>query len=181
MKSRMLAGELYLADESPLPEERAAAAKLTAEYNTRASVDPVPAREILTKLLGSIGEGAEIRAPFYCDYGYNIHVGARTFINFGLVALDVAAIRLGGDVQVGPNVQLLTATHPLDPDVRRQKWERGAPIQVGDNAWLGGGVIVCPGVTIGENTVVGAGAVVLDDLPAGVLAAGTPARVIREL
>jgi maltose O-acetyltransferase len=102
-------------------------------------------------------------------------------VNFGLVALDVATISVGEDVQVGPNVQLLTATHPLDPEPRRAKWESAQPIAIGDNAWLGGGVIVCPGVTIGTDTVVGAGSVVTRDLPAGVLAVGAPARVLREL
>ena len=120
----------------------------------------------------SFGEGSEIRPPFYCDYGYQTHIGARTFANFGLVALDVARITIGDDVQIGPHVQLLTPTHPLEPEPRRAKWEAAEPITIGDNVWLGGGVIVCPGVTIGANTVVGAGAVVTRDLPAGVVAAG---------
>lgn len=102
-------------------------------------------------------------------------------MNFGAILLDVARIRIGADVQLGPNVQLLTATHPLEPEPRRAKWESGKPITIGDNVWLGGGVIVCPGVTIGENTVVGAGAVVVRDLPANVVAVGNPARVVREL
>ena len=122
-----------------------------------------------------------IRPPLRVDYGYNLHVGAGTFANFGLVALDVAPIRIGEDVQIGPNVQLLTPTHPLDPERRRARWEAAEPITIGDNVWLGGGVIVCPGVAIGENTVVGAGTVVTRDLPANVLAVGNPARVVREL
>ena len=124
---------------------------------------------------------AEIRPPFRCDYGYQTTFGARTFANFGLVVLDVATVTIGDDVQIGPNVQLLTATHPLEPGPRRDKWEAAQPITIGDNVWLGGGVIVCPGVTIGADTVVGAGSVVTKDLPAGVLAVGTPARVVREL
>jgi maltose O-acetyltransferase len=116
-----------------------------------------------------------------CDYGFQLHIGDRTFINFGLVALDVAMISIGDDVQIGPNVQLLTPTHPLVASERRAKLEGAAPIAIGDNVWLGGGVIVLPGVTIGADTVVGAGSVVTRDLPSGVLAVGNPARVIRHL
>ncbi len=148
---------------------------MTARYNAEGR------REILTELLGAFGEGSEIRPPFRCDYGYRTFVGARTFANFGLVSLDVATVTIGDDVQIGPNVQLLTPTHPVEPGPRRDKWESASPIVIGDNVWLGGGVIVCPGVTIGANTVVGAGAVVTRDLPANVVAVGNPARVIREL
>src|SRR5262249_24326858 len=108
------------------------------------------------------------------------HIGARTFVNYGLVALDVARIEIGDDVQIGPLVQLLTPTHPVEPEPRRAKWEAAEPITIGDNMWLGGGAIVCPGGTIGADPVVGAGAVVTSDLPSGVVAAGVPARVIRE-
>lgn len=138
-------------------------------------------RELLEQILGAVGEDVEIRPPFHVDYGTNIRIGARTFVNFGLMALDVADITLGADCQLGPNVQLLTPTHPVDPELRRAKWEAAKPIVIGDNVWLGGGVIVCPGVTIGENTVVGAGAVVVKDLPANVVAVGNPARVVREI
>jgi maltose O-acetyltransferase len=180
-RERMLAGDLYIADDPVLVEECRQAAALFKEYNDSSPGDEATRRRILERLLGSIGDGTEIRPPFYCDYGYNTHVGARTFVNFGLLALDVAAIRIGDDVQIGPYVQLLTPTHPLDSDARRAKWEAAEPIEVGDNVWLGGGVIVCPGVTIGADTVVGAGAVVTRDLPPGVLAVGAPARVIRSL
>ena len=115
------------------------------------------------------------------DYGSQTTIGARTFINVGAVILDVGRVTIGADVQIGPNVQLLTPTHPLEPDLRRTGVEAAEPIAIGDNVWLGGGVIVCPGVTIGADTVVGAGAVVTRDLPAGVLAVGNPARVLRTL
>ncbi|MGO4615698.1 sugar O-acetyltransferase [Nocardia sp. 2YAB30] len=114
------------------------------------------------------------------DYGSRISIGSDSFVNFGLIALDVA-ITIGDDVQIGTNVQLLTPTHPLDPAQRRAQWESAAPITIGDNVWLGSGVIVLAGVSIGDNTVVGAGAVVTRDLPADVVAAGNPARVIRPL
>ena len=175
MRDRMLAGDLYIADDPRLAEDAARALALTTRYNAEGR------REILTDLLGAFGDGSEIRPPFRCDYGYQTFVGARTFANFGLVSLDVATVTIGDDVQIGPNVQLLTPTHPVEPGPRRDKWEAARPIVVGDNVWLGGGVIVCPGVTIGENTVVGAGAVVTRDLPANVVAVGNPARVIRKL
>jgi maltose O-acetyltransferase len=180
-RERMLAGDLYIADDPELARESLRAAELTKAFNDSSPSDPEARRRILAELLGSLGEGTEIRPPFYCDYGRHTHVGARTFVNFGLVALDVAPIRIGDDVQIGPYVQLLTPTHPLEPEPRRAKWEAAEPIAIGDNAWLGGGVIVCPGVTIGVDTVVGAGAVVTTDLPPGVLALGTPARVVRSL
>jgi maltose O-acetyltransferase len=181
MKDRMLAGELYLADDPELQADASRAAELTAEFNATRPADRAARRRILEELLGSVGEDVEIRQPFRVDYGSQIHVGARTFANWGLVAADVGRIEIGADVQIGPNVQLLTPTHPIDPDQRRDKWEAAEPITIGDNVWLGGGVIVCPGVTIGADTVVGAGSVVTRDLPARVVAVGNPARVIRKI
>jgi maltose O-acetyltransferase len=181
MRERMLAGLPYQADDPQLAQESARAMDLTHRLNGLHPADAAGRRALLEELLGALGEHSEIRPPFRCDYGYQTTVGARTFANFGLVCLDVARIDIGDDVQIGPNVQLLTATHPVEPGPRRDKWEGGAPITIGHNVWLGGGVIVCPGVTIGENTVVGAGAVVVGDLPAGVVAVGNPARVIRTI
>ncbi len=177
----MLAGDPYIADDPQLSRDSVRAANLVSDYNSTGADEHAERQRLLHLLLGSMGEGTVIRPPIRCDYGYQIHVGNRTFANWGLVALDVGRITIGDDVQIGPNVQLLTATHPLDPDLRRAKWEGAEPISIGDNVWLGGGVIVCPGVSIGENTVVGAGAVVVRDLPAGVLAVGNPAQTIRQL
>jgi maltose O-acetyltransferase len=181
MRDRMLAGDLYLADDPVLAAENQRAMALTEAFNRSPAANPEERRRLLNELLGGYGDGSEVRPPLYCDYGYQTQVGSRTFINFGLVILDVATITIGDDVQIGPNVQLLTATHPLDPELRRDKWEAAAPIHIGNNVWLGGGVIVCPGVTIGDDTVVGAGAVVTKDLPPNVLAVGIPARVVRTL
>jgi maltose O-acetyltransferase len=180
-RSRMLAGDHYIADDAELIRDSARAAKLTAQFNAAAADDEEGRRRVLRELLGALGEGTTIRPPFRCDYGYQIRFGARTFANFGLVALDVGRITIGDDVQIGPNVQLLTPTHPIEPEARRAKWEASAPITIGNNVWLGGGVIVCPGVAIGDNTVVGAGAVVTRDLPPNVVAVGNPARVVRHL
>ena len=181
MRERMLAGDPYLADDPELVELGLRAQDLAEAYNAVPARDAARRRRLLTELLGAVGEGTEIRPPLRVDYGGNLRVGARCFVNFGLVALDVAAITIGDDVQIGPNVQLLTATHPLEPGPRRDKWEAAEPIVIGDNVWLGGGVIVCPGVTIGADTVVGAGSVVTRDLPGGVVAVGSPAKVVREL
>ena len=175
----MQAGELYIADDPEIAAAALAARRLQDQFNTTAPDADDRRHRILERLLGSIGGGTEIRPPLYVDYGTNIRIGARCFVNFGLVALDVAAITIGDDVQLGPNVQLLTPTHPVEPEARRAKWESARPITIGDNVWLGGGAIVLPGVTIGADTVVGAGAVVTKDLPAGVVAAGNPARVRR--
>ena len=181
MREKMLAGELYIADDPEIAADSLRAMTLTEAFNRTPAADPAERRRLLRELLAAFGDGSEIRPPLHCDYGYQTTVGARTFANFGLVILDVARVSIGDDVQIGPNVQLLTATHPLEPRPRRDKWEAAEPISIGDNVWLGGGVIVCPGVTIGENTVVGAGSVVARDLPANVLAVGVPARVVREL
>jgi maltose O-acetyltransferase len=181
MRERMLAGEPYLADDPEIIAALDRAQALTHRYNAMDPLDRAGRHALLVELLGAFGEGSEIRAPFHCDYGAHTSVGARTFINFGLVCLDVAPVTIGDDVQIGPNVQLLTATHPLEAGPRRDKWESARPIAIGDNAWLGGGVIVLPGVRIGADSVIGAGAVVTRDVPAGVVAVGNPARVMREL
>ncbi|HEX8346887.1 MAG TPA: sugar O-acetyltransferase [Actinoplanes sp.] len=181
MRERMLAGDPYIADDPELAEASLRAMDLMDAFNTTPIRDCPRRRRLLDELLGEVGKGVEIRPPLRVDYGSHIRIGARTFANFGLVALDVAPITIGEDVQIGTNVQLLTPTHPVEPGPRRDKWEAAKPITIGDNVWLGSGVIVLPGVTIGPNTVVGAGAVVTRDLPADVVAVGNPARVVRRI
>ena len=181
MRERMEAGELYLADDPELGEMSSRALDLMDAYNATTVRQGGLRRQLLSELLGSGGEDTEIRPPLYVDYGSHITVGARCFANFGLVALDVARITIGDDVQLGPNVQLLTPTHPVEPVARREKWEAAQAITIGDNVWVGGGAIICPGVTIGDDSVVGAGSVVTKDVPAGVVVVGNPARVIRKV
>ncbi|GAA4291658.1 sugar O-acetyltransferase [Streptomyces venetus] len=176
---RMLAGDLYIADDPEIARRQQRAMRLAARYLAAYTEDAETARPMLGELLGEVGEGADVRPPLYVDYGSNISIGARTFVNYNLTALDVARITIGEDCQIGPNVQLLTPTHPVEPEPRRDKLEAARPIVIGDNVWLGGGVIVCPGVTIGDNAVVGAGAVVTRDVPANVVAVGNPARPVR--
>jgi maltose O-acetyltransferase len=181
MKDRMLRGELYIADDSELASDFARAQDLLERYNRTAHAAQDERDRILRELLGTVGEGVVIRPTFRCEYGTRVSIGAGSFFNYDCLMLDVAPVTVGKACQIAPRVQFLTATHPIDPASRRIGWESGEPIVVGDNAWLGGGAIVCPGVTIGEDTVVGAGAVVAADLPAGVVAAGVPAKVIREI
>jgi len=181
MYERMVAGDLYIADEPRIWDLHTRATELMTEFNASHESAGDDRRRILSELFADFGADAWIRPPLYVDYGTNITFGARSFANYGLVALDVAPITIGADCQIATNVQLLTPTHPVDPDLRRDKWEAAAPITLGDNVWLGGGVIVLAGVTIGDNTVVGAGSVVTRDLPANVVAVGNPARVIREI
>ncbi|MGF0177108.1 sugar O-acetyltransferase [Streptomyces sp. Marseille-Q5077] len=178
---RMQAGDLYIADDPEIARRQQEAVRLAARYQAGYAEDADAARPILAELLGALGEEAHVRPPLYVDYGSNVAIGARTFVNYSLTALDVAAITIGEDCQIGPNVQLLTPTHPLEPQPRRDKLEAARPITIGDNVWLGGGAIVLPGVTIGDNSVIGAGAVVTRDIPANVVAVGNPARVVRSL
>ncbi|MDN3269206.1 sugar O-acetyltransferase [Streptomyces sp. MA15] len=178
---RMRAGDLYIADDPEIGRRLERAMRLAARYQATYLDERDQARAVLAELLGSVGEDVEIRPPLYVDYGSNISIGARTFVNYHLTALDVAAITIGEDCQIGPNVQLLTPTHPVEPQPRRDKLEAARPITIGDNVWIGGGAIVCPGVTVGDNAVIGAGAVVTKDIPANVVAVGNPARPVRTL
>jgi maltose O-acetyltransferase len=177
----MLRGELYHASDPLLAAGLARAQGLLDRYNATGHADQDVRDRLLRELLGGVGDGVVIRPTFRCDYGSQIEVGPGTFVNFDCVMLDVARITIGASCQLATRVQLLTATHPIDPEPRRRGWEYGGPITIGDNVWLGGGVIVLPGVSIGDDTVVGAGAVVTRDLPAGVVAIGAPARVHRRI
>lgn len=180
-KEKMLAGDAYLSDDPELLADRNRCRILLARLNATSMAEAAAREEVLRGLLGGFGEQTEILSPFHCDYGYQIEVGARTFINFGAVILDSAPVRIGDDVQIGPGAQLVTPTHPLDPEERRTHIEASAPITICDDAWLATGVIVCPGVTIGAGTTVGAGSVVTRDLPPRHLCLGNPCRPIREV
>ncbi|MFH5803585.1 sugar O-acetyltransferase [Alienimonas sp. DA493] len=179
MRQRMLAGEPYRADDPELVALRRRATRLCAAHAAAAPEDDAGRTAILAELFGSLGPGAEVTAPFRCDYGAHVTAGERFYANFGCVILDVAPVRIGDRVLLGPNVQIYTATHPLDAAERATGWESGAPVTIGDDVWIGGGAIVLPGVTIGDGAVIGAGSVVTKDLPAGVIAAGNPCRVLK--
>lgn len=180
-KAKMLAGELYLASDPTLRQERMRARTLTRRYNSTTEEEAELRSQILGDLFGRLGPGVEIEPPFHCDYGYNILAGADLYMNFGCVVLDCCPVRIGDNVMLGPYVQLLGAYHPLDPGLRLTHRELAAPISIGSNVWIGAGAIIGAGVTIGDESVIGAGSVVIRDVPAGVLAAGNPCRVIRSL
>lgn len=180
-KQRMLAGVLYRADDPELVADHVRAQRLLQVFNALRGDETDALTVALRPLLGHLGDGAIIKPSLRCDYGFNIHVGARSFINYDCVLLDCNRITIGRDVQIGPGVHIYTATHPLDADLRRSGLESALPVTIGDGVWLGGGTIVCPGVTIGSDSVVGAGSVVTKSLPSGVLAVGNPCRVIRDL
>jgi maltose O-acetyltransferase len=180
-KEQMLSGEAYCADDPELLDDRRACRLLTERLNTTSVAQTAAREEILRTLFGGFGDDSEVLSPFQCDYGYQITIGARSFINFGAVILDSAPVSIGDDVQIGPSVQLITPTHPLDPTARRTRFESALPIHIGHGAWLATGVIVLPGVTIGADAVVGAGSVVTRDVPERHLCLGSPARIVREL
>ncbi len=177
----MRAGELYPGDDPELNRELDRCQVMVEALNAIPYARKDERRAAFVELLAAIGEDTFIRPPFYCDYGDGISIGARTFINFNCTMLDGAPITVGDECMLAAGVQLITATHPVDPVARRKAIEQALPVTIGDGVWLAAGALVCPGVTIGENTVVGAGAVVTRSLPAGVVAYGNPARVIRQV
>src|SRR5436190_12812745 len=176
-REKMIAGELYRASDPELVAANLRAQELLARFNATAPSDASGRYALLGELFGAAGDGAVIKPRFSCDYGFNIRVGRNLFVNYDCVFLDVAPIDIGDDVQIAPCVQLYTATHPLDPAVRRSGLEGGRPIRIGSNVWIGGGAIVLPGVTIGDDAVIGAGSVVTRDVDEGQTVTGNPARI----
>lgn len=180
-REKMVTGELYIASDPELVELRRRARALLRAYNQSTEEEQDLRLGLLHRLLGTAGDGVVIEPPFYCDYGLNIHVGANFYMNFDCVILDCAPVFIGDNVMCGPKVQIYTATHPLQAAERIAGPELAKPIRIGSNVWLGGGAIICPGVTIGDNTTIAAGSVVTKDVPANVLAGGNPCRVLRQL
>lgn len=180
-RERMLAGLPYRAWMDGLTEERIACRQKIYEFNMLPPSERDRAPGLLKNLLGKTGEEIFIEAPFHCDYGWNIEVGENFFANFGLTILDVGKVVIGDNAQIAPNVSIYTAGHPLHPDSRNSGYEYGIPITIGDNVWLGGNCVILPGVTIGNNVVIGAGSVVSRDIPDNVVAVGNPCRVVRKI
>jgi maltose O-acetyltransferase len=179
-RDKMLGGELYDPMDPELVTARVRARDLCQALNATRESDEEARRRILTELFGSGGGQVWMQPPFYCDYGSNIHLGQRVFFNFNCVVLDVCAVRVGDFTLFGPAVQIYTATHPLEAELRRTR-EFAKPITIGSDVWVGGAAVICPGVTIGSRSVIGAGSVVTRDIPDDVFAAGNPCRVIRSL
>jgi maltose O-acetyltransferase len=176
----MLAGELYDPLDSELVLARDRARDLCQDLNATRERDQDVRRSILKQLFGLGGDSVRMQPPFFCDYGSNILLGERVFFNFNCVVLDVCVVKIGDFTLFGPAVQIYTATHPLNAELRR-KQEFAKPIEIGCDVWVGGGAIICPGAKIGSKSVIGAGSVVTRDTPEGVFAAGNPCRVIREI
>ena len=179
-REKMLAGELYRAADPELVAMRLRARQLTFDFNHSRPEEGERRYDLLTQLFGTIGPNSEIEPSFQCDYGCNIHAGDGLYMNFGCVILDVCEVHIGTQVLFAPGVHIYTATHPLDPELRSSGQEFGKPVRIGNRVWLGGGCIVLPGVMIGDDAVIAAGAVVTKDVPAGMVVGGNPARVIRE-
>lgn len=180
-KDKMLAGELYNALDPQLSDERLKARLLIKALNDSREDEGEERKGILKELIPNAGTDLWVQPPFYCDYGSNIKVGDSVFFNFNCIVLDVAQVMIGSRTLFGPNVQIYAATHPLDYKERASGLESGKPIHIGDDVWIGGSAVICPGVTIGSRSVIGAGSVVTRDIPEDVFAAGNPCRVIRKL
>jgi len=180
-KSKMIAGELYLPSDEVLTNERIATSQLCQRYNSMAEAVAQEKDTLLSELLGTKPTKVNIEPLFRCDYGYNIHLGDNFYSNYDLIILDVCEVRIGINCMIGPRVSICTATHPLDADQRNNGYELGAPINIGDNVWIGAHAVINPGVTIGNNVVVASGAVVTKSFDDNVVVAGVPATIIKEL
>lgn len=178
-RDKMRSGRLYRADDPELVQARARCRELLRELNDEP--DEAARLAVLRRLLGGIGSATSIQPPFACDYGSNIWIGDRVYLNFNCVILDCAEVRIGDGTQIASGVQLLAADHPREPHLRRELLELARPVTIGSNVWIGAAAIVCPGVSVGDDSIIGAGSVVTRDVPAGVVAVGSPARVVREL
>lgn len=180
-KEKMLAGELYDPLDAQLSEERRRARLLVGQLNGLPDDEADERDRLIGELLPNAGSGTWIQPPFFCDYGSNITLGDNVFFNFNCAVLDVAPVRIGSRVLFGPAVQIYAATHPLRAADRRTGLEAGKPVEIGDDVWVGGGAVICPGVRIGSRTVIGAGSVVTKDVPDDVFAVGNPCRVLRKI
>jgi len=176
-KEKMLAGELYHANDPEIVADSLKAHNWCARFNASLGATALERHALLREGLAFVGDGVDIRPPFYIDYGYNIRIGAGAFMNFNCIILDVVEVTIGEKAQIGSGVQILTADHPRDPATRAAGLESGQPVHIGRNVWIGAGALILPGVTIGDDAIIGAGSVVTRDVPSGATAFGNPARV----
>ena len=179
-KEKMLSGGLYTVDDE-LRRELVNARRITRRYNATTEDEAVVRKGLLSELFAKMGENIYIEPPFRCDYGSNISIGENFYANYDCVILDVNRVTIGYNVKFGPRVCVYTAGHPIDAGVRRSLLEFGKPVAIGDDVWVGGNAVINPGVTIGSNAVIGSGSVVTKDIPGGVIAAGNPCRVLRQI
>ena len=180
-REKMLAGEPYVAADPELAALNMRAQTLLHAFNASPPAAFEERRGLIRQLFGATGADCEVKQPFFCDYGSHIHAGDNLFVNYDCVILDCNVVTLGHNVMLGPKVQIYTAHHPLDPEARRTLIEMASPVHIGDDVWVGGGAIICPGVRVGSGSTIGAGSVVTRDIPERVLAVGNPCRVVRAL
>lgn len=180
-KENMLAGKLYFASDEFLFNERQRSKELIYNLNNLHPLRLKERENILRELLGKIGDNSFVELPFRCDYGYNIEIGENFYSNYNCTILDCAKVTIGDNVLFAPNVSIFTASHPIDPQSRKEGWEFAFPVSIGNNVWIGGNVVINPGVTIGDNTVIGSGSIVTKNIPENVIAVGNPCKVLREI
>jgi maltose O-acetyltransferase len=178
-REKMLAGELYRPGAAEIQADQAATKVWLARYNASLGLSGDARRALLAERLGTVGRGAVVRPPFHCDYGFNIHLGPDVFLNYNCVILDVVAVTIGEGTQIGPAVQIYAADHPREAALRHDGLEFGKPVRIGRHVWVGGGAIILPGLTIGDDAVIGAGSVVTRDVAAGSTVVGNPARATK--
>ena len=182
MKEKMLSGELYLCDDTDILKEQADCLELQYEYNLTRPGEGEKRKELLSKMFAEIGEGCYIEPPLHANWaGKHVHFGKNVYANFNLTLVDDTHIYVGDNTLFGPNVVIATAGHPIDPELRNKQYQYNIPVRIGKSCWLGAGVVVLPGITIGDNVIIGAGSVVTKDIPDGVIAVGNPARILRKV
>lgn len=180
-KENMLLGQIYNAQDKQLLKERKRAKELCFKFNNTNPSNYKRRTNIIKRIVGSVGANCWIEQSFWCDYGYNIHIGDNFYSNHNLTILDVNKVIIGNNVLIGPNCSIYCATHPIEPNRRLRQEEYGRPITIGDNVWIGGNTVILPGVTIGKNSVIGSGSVVTKDIPDNVVAVGNPCKVIKNI
>jgi maltose O-acetyltransferase len=180
-KEKMLSGKLYLASDEELRQMRQNARSILDVFNASKFSDTIKRRDLIFQLFGQVGQNVKVNKPFYCDYGVNIHVGDNFYANYDCMIIDVGEVKIGHNVFFGPRVNIYTAGHPIDRDVRNTQLEYGKTVTIGDDVWIGGNVVINPGVTIGSNVVIGSGSVVVKDIESNVVAAGNPCKVVRKI
>ncbi len=181
LEDKMRSGGLYICADPELQKRQQACLEVLYDYNHSRPGETAKRAELLSRILAEVGENCYIEPPLHANWGCHTHIGNNVYANFNLTLVDDTDIYIGDSVMLGPNVVLATAGHPVDPDLRRKVYQFNQPIRLGNNVWLGAGVIVLPGVTIGDNSVIGAGSVVTRDIPPGVVAVGNPCHVVREI
>ena len=180
-KQKMLSQKPYIASDPELSKERIHAQKTCFEINSLSPEFVEKRNQLLKNLLGSVKDNFYVEPPFHCDYGYNISIGEKFYSNYNLIILDCAKVSIGDNVMLAPNVSIFTAGHPIDAEMRNKEWEYAIPVKIGNNVWIGGNTVINPGISIGDNTVIGSGSVLTKDIPSNVIAAGNPCKVIRKI